>query len=258
MKPDFLVDMRSEKMSLARLVTWTISSNRAYIVPLPAIYRIAMMTTDHQYLTVVDSPAKQERFMTLKAANGNRSQFVFHGSPIQNWHSILHNGLVVASGTQKQINGAAYGTGIYLCTDPTYSYRYSIGHSVTPPAPMKCEEECCTKTGAVRYARDARIVLSICEVVDNPTVLKKHHGIWVLTDSDYVCVRLLFVYLNATAAAGPTVQGIDAQGMQSIRSAIELFGGDDFDAKMRLLYGTGTETEEGEDEPGAAKRVKKQ
>ena len=71
-----------------------------------------------------------------------------------------------------------------------------------------------------------------------------------------------FRYLNATAAAGPTVQGIDAQGMQSIRSAIELFGGDDFDTKMRLLYGSGNETEEGEDEtdntPCAAKRVKKQ
>jgi hypothetical protein len=36
------------------------------------------------------------------------------GSSIENWHCILRQGLKNASGTKLQVNGAAYGNGIYL------------------------------------------------------------------------------------------------------------------------------------------------
>ncbi len=47
------------------------------------------------------------------------------GSPLENWHSILRRGLFVASGTPLMRNGAAYGKGIYLSSDPTLSYGYA-------------------------------------------------------------------------------------------------------------------------------------
>uniref|UniRef100_A0A4W5PW78 Poly [ADP-ribose] polymerase n=1 Tax=Hucho hucho TaxID=62062 RepID=A0A4W5PW78_9TELE len=47
------------------------------------------------------------------------------GSHIENWHSILRNGLVNASYTKLQLHGAAYGKGIYLSPVSSVSYGYS-------------------------------------------------------------------------------------------------------------------------------------
>jgi poly [ADP-ribose] polymerase 6/8 len=44
------------------------------------------------------------------------------GSGIENWHSILRNGLVNASNTKLMTTGAAYGPGIYAASDSIYNY----------------------------------------------------------------------------------------------------------------------------------------
>ena len=44
---------------------------------------------------------------------------------MENWHSILRNGLFVASGTKHQINGSAYGKGIYLSPSSSVCVSYS-------------------------------------------------------------------------------------------------------------------------------------
>lgn len=46
------------------------------------------------------------------------------GSPIENWHSIMRKGLVNASRTKLQLNGAAYGSGIYLSPESSVSFNY--------------------------------------------------------------------------------------------------------------------------------------
>ena len=53
------------------------------------------------------SPEGEKYFETLKKKHG--SCFGFHGSDVENWHSILRNGIRNMSGTALQINGAAYG-----------------------------------------------------------------------------------------------------------------------------------------------------
>lgn len=50
---------------------------------------------------------------------------VFHGSGLHCWLSILRSGLQSLSGTRFQLNGAAYGNGLYLATDPSQSLYYS-------------------------------------------------------------------------------------------------------------------------------------
>jgi poly[ADP-ribose] polymerase 16 len=40
-------------------------------------------------------------------------------------HSILHNGLLAASGTRLQTTGAVFGVGIYLSTDFSVAYSFS-------------------------------------------------------------------------------------------------------------------------------------
>lgn len=46
------------------------------------------------------------------------------GSKLENWHSILRNGLVVASGTDFELNGAVYGKGIYLSAKASLAFSY--------------------------------------------------------------------------------------------------------------------------------------
>ncbi|XP_048472997.1 protein mono-ADP-ribosyltransferase PARP6 [Rhincodon typus] len=135
------------------LLQWIISSNRSHIVKLPLSRQLKFMHTSHQFLLLSSPPAKEARFRTAKKLYG--STFAFHGSHIENWHSILRNGLVNASYTKLQLHGAAYGKGIYLSPISSISFGYSVITS-----------------------KD----------------LQKHGNIWVCPVSDHVCTRFFFVY----------------------------------------------------------------
>ena len=54
-----------------------------------------------------------------------RAVCVYSGSHIENWHSIVRRGLLNASNTQLQLNGAAYGDGIYLSPTAVMSFGYT-------------------------------------------------------------------------------------------------------------------------------------
>ena len=66
---------------------------------------------------------KEKVFNEHKRSFG--SLFSFHGSGIGNWHPILRTGLKNMSGTAGQINGAAYGSGIYVGNDMRVAHFYS-------------------------------------------------------------------------------------------------------------------------------------
>ncbi|XP_041376441.1 protein mono-ADP-ribosyltransferase PARP6-like [Gigantopelta aegis] len=108
------------------------------------------------------------------------------GSNIENWHSIIRQGLVVASGTNKQVNGAAYGKGIYLSPSVSVSSGYSrIGYGVYNPDMWKSTS---------RFLTSDRITcIALCEVITSPD-LKKHGDIWVCPKDCHVCTRFFFVY----------------------------------------------------------------
>uniref|UniRef100_A0AAQ4QRJ4 Poly (ADP-ribose) polymerase family, member 6a n=1 Tax=Gasterosteus aculeatus aculeatus TaxID=481459 RepID=A0AAQ4QRJ4_GASAC len=63
--------------------------------------QLKFMHTSHQFLLLSSPPAKEARFRTAKKLYG--STFAFHGSHIENWHSVLRNGLVNASYTKLQV-----------------------------------------------------------------------------------------------------------------------------------------------------------
>lgn len=48
----------------------------------------------------------------------------YHGTDYCNMHSILHNGLLAASGTRLQSTGAVFGSGIYLAQDFNVAYSF--------------------------------------------------------------------------------------------------------------------------------------
>jgi len=163
------------------LLQWLINSNRSHIVQLSEGRHIKSMVTKNQYLLLSAPPEKEHRFRELKSQHG--STFAFHGSSIENWHSILRKGLVNASGSKLQVNGAAYGAGIYLSPDAAVSFGYSRMHATTTN----------TKTGGNRFLNADNInCIAICEVIDKD--IRKSGDIWVQPNEDYVVTRFFFVY----------------------------------------------------------------
>uniref|UniRef100_A0A8C7I8F0 Poly [ADP-ribose] polymerase n=1 Tax=Oncorhynchus kisutch TaxID=8019 RepID=A0A8C7I8F0_ONCKI len=183
------------------LLQWIISSNRSHIVKLPLSRQLKFMHTSHQFLLLSSPPAKEARFRTAKKLYG--STFAFHGSHIENWHSVLRNGLVNASYTKLQLHGAAYGKGIYLSPISSISFGYSGMGKGQHRMPTK--DELVQRYNRMNTVPQSRPVLSrflqsrnlnciaLCEVITSKD-LQKHGNIWVCPVSDHVCTRFFFVY----------------------------------------------------------------
>jgi hypothetical protein len=74
------------------------------------------------YFEVIPDIIKQNAFPH------ENPDYLFHGSAIENWYSILRNGLKNYSGTSSMAHGAAYGNGIYFASNISTSLGY-IGSS---------------------------------------------------------------------------------------------------------------------------------
>uniref|UniRef100_A0A8C7STX5 Poly [ADP-ribose] polymerase n=1 Tax=Oncorhynchus mykiss TaxID=8022 RepID=A0A8C7STX5_ONCMY len=178
------------------LLTWVICSNRSHIVKLPVTRQLKFMHTPHQFLLLSSPPAKESNFRAAKNLFG--STFAFHGSHIENWHSILRNGLVVASNTRLQLHGAIYGSGIYISPMSSISFGYS-GTQKTYRNFVIHFNSCVllqsTKKGQQPQFLQSRNLkcIALCEVITSPD-LHKHGDIWVVPNTDHVCTRFFFVY----------------------------------------------------------------
>ncbi|KAM8961683.1 protein mono-ADP-ribosyltransferase PARP8 isoform 2-T2 [Pelodytes ibericus] len=184
------------------LLQWVISSNRSHIVKLPVNRQLKFMHTPHQFLLLSSPPAKESNFRAAKKLFG--STFAFHGSHIENWHSILRNGLVVASNTRLQLHGAMYGSGIYLSPLSSISFGYSgmnkkqqkVSAKDDPPSNSKSSNAVQSqKKGQQSQFLQSRNLkcIALCEVITSPE-LHKHGEIWVVPNTDHVCTRFFFVY----------------------------------------------------------------
>jgi ubiquitin-protein ligase len=108
------------------------------------------------------------------------NDYLFHGSNISNWYSILSNGL--KAGNVKEgtlLNGAAYGNGIYLSNSPKYSINYS------------------TKTIASYEANNTeKYIMGVYQVLKPYQTYKKATNIYVIPNSDEVILKYLFIIDN--------------------------------------------------------------
>ncbi|XP_019496993.1 PREDICTED: poly [ADP-ribose] polymerase 8 [Hipposideros armiger] len=183
------------------LLQWVISSNRSHIVKLPVNRQLKFMHTPHQFLLLSSPPAKESNFRAAKKLFG--STFAFHGSHIENWHSILRNGLVVASNTRLQLHGAMYGSGIYLSPMSSISFGYS-GMNKKQKVSAKDEPASSSKSSnasqSQKKGQQSQFLqsrnlkcIALCEVITSPD-LHKHGEIWVVPNTDHVCTRFFFVY----------------------------------------------------------------
>ncbi|KAG8512850.1 Protein mono-ADP-ribosyltransferase PARP8, partial [Galemys pyrenaicus] len=163
--------------------------------------QLKFMHTPHQFLLLSSPPAKESNFRTAKKLFG--STFAFHGSHIENWHSILRNGLVVASNTRLQLHGAMYGSGIYLSPMSSISFGYS-GMNKKQKVSAKDEPTSSSKSNnasqSQKKGQQSQFLqsrnlkcIALCEVITSPD-LHKHGEIWVVPNTDHVCTRFFFVY----------------------------------------------------------------
>nr|XP_055110287.1 protein mono-ADP-ribosyltransferase PARP8 isoform X2 [Symphalangus syndactylus] len=183
------------------LLQWVISSNRSHIVKLPVNRQLKFMHTPHQFLLLSSPPAKESNFRAAKKLFG--STFAFHGSHIENWHSILRNGLVVASNTRLQLHGAMYGSGIYLSPMSSISFGYSgmnKKQKVSPKDEPASSSKSSNATQSQKKGQQSQFLqsrnlkcIALCEVITSPD-LHKHGEIWVVPNTDHVCTRFFFVY----------------------------------------------------------------
>eukprot|EP01120_Amphizonella_sp_Union-15-10_P012160 TRINITY_DN5362_c0_g1_i1.p1 TRINITY_DN5362_c0_g1~~TRINITY_DN5362_c0_g1_i1.p1 ORF type:complete len:176 (-),score=21.54 TRINITY_DN5362_c0_g1_i1:160-687(-) len=145
------------------------------------------MKTPHQYLLLSAPPEKENKFRKLKVKHG--STFAFHGSSIENWHSILRRGLLNASGTNLQVNGKAHGDGIYLSPRAETSFGYCKFRSDPQPVTQKSND---TSNGNRFLSSSNVLCIALCEVVKKD--LRKNGDIWVQPVEDSVVTRFFFVY----------------------------------------------------------------
>jgi hypothetical protein len=115
-------------------------TNRYHFSLIPLEHQIADVNTKYQYFIKHEDIVKHVNFKSLRTKHG--SIFAFHGSPQENWHSILRSGLQIGKGgylVRKQdfnsihitiiysfqLNGAAYGAGVYVSPSLSFSASYA-------------------------------------------------------------------------------------------------------------------------------------
>lgn len=165
------------------LLSWIIYSNRSHIVMLPQDMQFDFMNTRHQFMLLSSPPEQESEFQILKAKHG--STFAFHGSPIDNWHSIIRQGLIVASGTKFQLNGAAHGAAIYI------SPKLSLSTSYCRTNPQKKPQ---LKNQSRFLSTKSSKCMALCEVINSKVFNMNTNEVWTVKDKKHICTRFFFVW----------------------------------------------------------------
>lgn len=173
------------------LLRWLVASNRCHLKKLTKDEQIKEMNTEHQYLLMSGTPEKEKKFQSLKQSKG--TYLGFHGSAACNWHSIMRVGLKNMSGSKGQVNGAAYGNGVYLANDANTSFSY-LKYADMWQKSMFSEKS--NKLG----------VMALCEIIKDTSV--KTSPYYVVPDDGLIATRYFFIYpgSGSSSAQGKTLK----------------------------------------------------
>ena len=101
--------------------------------------------------------------------------YLYHGSVLGNWHSIVKNGIRNMSDTKLMSYGKAHGTGVYLSNDLSISYKYGL-----------------------EYTKDNKAVsttacVAVVEILEDPEKYLKTTGIYVIPNDKVLILRYLYM-----------------------------------------------------------------
>ncbi|KAJ5372206.1 Ubiquitin-conjugating enzyme E2 [Penicillium concentricum] len=173
------------------LLRWVVASNRSFIKQDDdePRHQVVGMSDYVQFRLVQGAADKEQRF--INAVNSNSlaenphhpTIFAWHGSSVNNWHSILREGFHF-----KHIaHGRASGDGVYMSN----SFYTSLGYTMTQFPP---------KWSASRLR--LLTVISLNEVVNAPHKFVNRNPHYVVQHLDWIQPRYLFVKLQDSNAPG--------------------------------------------------------
>ena len=175
------------------LLRWIVTSSRAHLHFLTGDELVPQIDTPHQFHLKSTPPEREQKFYAAKKKYG--SFYAWHGSATSNWHSILRNGLKNYSNSRHQVNGAAYGPGVYMAVDSGTSIGYS----------WRSGPSCWANT---KYQDGDLILLALCEVINEGEFLctgnvHRPHCLhctsapyYRIEKDEYITTRYLFVVSN--------------------------------------------------------------
>ena len=111
--------------------------------------------------------------------NDDTNDYLFHGSNVENWISIMSNGLQTGTKENKLfLNGAAYGAGIYLSDSAQYSYGY-MNRSVNSP---------------IQHSHSEYLIMGVFQVAKPKVNYYKNTNIYVVSNGAEIKLRYLIVF----------------------------------------------------------------
>ncbi|KAK4543230.1 hypothetical protein LTR36_005780 [Oleoguttula mirabilis] len=177
------------------LLRWIIASNRACIMQVDGDSntgsrpqeRVFGMKGYIEFRFAMGAPDKQTRFLAAVRKTATRLSltwptiFAWHGSPLQNWHMIIREGL----NFKNVDHGRAFGDGVYHAKDAQTSTGYSgrnfygggsANQGVWPHSVLKISS-----------------ALALNELVNAPAEFQSSNPYFVVQHLDWIQTRYLFV-----------------------------------------------------------------
>lgn len=175
-----------------KLMRYIIATNRLNLIKLDPKQSIEKLGPNiEQYIVTNHPPETEKQFSDAKKAHG--SFFAFHGSAIENWYSILRNGIRNLSNTHMMTAGAAYGAGVYSAENISTSFGYCRFANKPCDWPYSL------------LSNPTRACMAIIEVIDLAKN-KKGNGIYVIGNDKELIIRYILIFtseamnLNVTAS----------------------------------------------------------
>lgn len=170
------------------VLRWIVASNRACIMQVddPASGAYGMKEWK-QFRFAMGAPDKEQRFQTSVRDTTARlslkfpTLFAWHGSPLENWHSIIREGL----NFEQTAHGRAFGHGVYH----SLQFHTSLGYSGT------------SGTGQIQWPNSGLQIttaMALNEIVNASAEFVSKNPHLVVAQLDWIQTRYLFVKCVAT------------------------------------------------------------
>ena len=169
-----------------KMLRFIVATNRLIVQQLTGSQRIPNLPNElEQFIVTSHSPVTLRAFNEAKTNHG--SFYAFHGSSIENWYSIIRNGLRNMSSSHMMTAGAAYGAGIYAAENMGTSLGY-------------CGYTSSSATHIWQHNNlDNKHIMAIIEVINKNEY--KHGGIYVIPNDQDVIIRYLLIFTQGSGGA---------------------------------------------------------
>ncbi|GMS80627.1 hypothetical protein PENTCL1PPCAC_2802 [Pristionchus entomophagus] len=147
--------------SIAEFIDWLLKSNKSILHLVPPERNVGFFETKEQFLFIADDPVKRAEFDALVKKNGGKTRYMFYGSRMENWHSIIHSGFTGMSGATYQLMESLNGAGIYLSNKPTPFLSDSTSFTKNEISVNCWNKGCC-----VPEVKEKMALVAVVEVVD--------------------------------------------------------------------------------------------